>query len=137
MKTPWPAKPAGKMSWAWLKFCCTIHPVNWVIPSHKNCLIRHGWIEQHALKNVSNYLNTNFFSYLETHGGQSSNLYINVVHFSTPVLIRHLWQLNTVVFLHWCLICALLLSRRLTVLNDFSWEIYCGILICVLNIFFL
>ncbi len=23
--------------------------------------------------------------------------------FSTPVLIRHLWQLKTVVFLHWCL----------------------------------
>jgi hypothetical protein len=29
--------------------------------------------------------------------------------FSTPVLIRHLWQLKTVVFLHWCLICTLLL----------------------------
>ncbi len=26
--------------------------------------------------------------------------------FSTPVLIRHLWQLKTVVFLHRCLICA-------------------------------
>jgi hypothetical protein len=32
-------------------------------------------------------------------GGQSSNLYLNIVHFSTPVLIRHLWQLKTVVFL--------------------------------------
>ncbi len=30
-------------------------------------------------------------------------------NFSTPVLIKHLWQLKTVVFLHWCLICALLL----------------------------
>ena len=30
--------------------------------------------------------------------------------FSTQVLIRHMWQLKTVVFLHWCLICALLLS---------------------------
>ncbi len=27
--------------------------------------------------------------------------------FSTPVLIRHLWQLKTVDFLHWCLIRAL------------------------------
>ena len=27
--------------------------------------------------------------------------------FSTKVLIRHLWQLKTAVFLHWCLICAL------------------------------
>ncbi len=24
--------------------------------------------------------------------------------FSTPVLIRHLWQLKTIVFLHWCVI---------------------------------
>jgi hypothetical protein len=40
--------------------------------------------------------------YLETVGGQSSNLYLNVAHFSTPLLIRHLWQLKTVVFLHWC-----------------------------------
>jgi hypothetical protein len=29
--------------------------------------------------------------------------------FSTPVLIRHLWQLKTVVLLHQCTICALLL----------------------------
>jgi len=28
--------------------------------------------------------------------------------FSTPELIRHLWQLKRVVFLHWCLICAVL-----------------------------
>jgi hypothetical protein len=29
--------------------------------------------------------------------------------FSAAVLIRHLWQLKTVVFLHWCLIRATLL----------------------------
>ncbi len=29
--------------------------------------------------------------------------------FSTPVLIRHLWQLKTVVFQHWCLIHAVLM----------------------------
>jgi hypothetical protein len=28
--------------------------------------------------------------------------------FSTPVLIRHLWQFKTVIFLHWYLICAVL-----------------------------
>jgi hypothetical protein len=28
--------------------------------------------------------------------------------FSTPVLIRQLWQLKTIVFLHRCLICAAL-----------------------------
>ncbi len=38
-------------------------------------------MEQHALKNVNNYLNTNFYSYLETLVGQSSNLYLNVVYF--------------------------------------------------------
>jgi hypothetical protein len=56
------------------------------------------------------YLNTNIYSYLETSGGQSSNLRSNVVHFFTPVLIRHLWQLKTVFFLHWCLICPVLLT---------------------------
>ena len=30
--------------------------------------------------------------------------------FSTPELIRHLWQLKTIVFLHWHLICAVLLK---------------------------
>jgi hypothetical protein len=39
------------------------------------------WIEQHALTNVNNNLNTNIYSYLETSGGQSSNLYLNVVNF--------------------------------------------------------
>ncbi len=31
--------------------------------------------------------------------------------FSTTVLIRHLWQLKTVVFLHWCLICVVLFDE--------------------------
>ncbi len=30
---------------------------------------------------VNNCLNTNIYSYLETSDGQSSNLYLNVVHF--------------------------------------------------------
>ncbi len=38
-------------------------------------------MEQHALENVNNSLNTNIYSYLETYGGQSFNLYLNVVHF--------------------------------------------------------
>jgi hypothetical protein len=58
-------------------------------------------MEQGTLINVNNCLNTSICSYLETSGGQSSNLHLNVVHFLTPVLIRHLWQLKTVVFLHW------------------------------------
>jgi len=38
-------------------------------------------MEQRTLRNVKNYLNTNIYSYLETSGGQSSNLYLKVVHF--------------------------------------------------------
>jgi hypothetical protein len=44
--------------------------------SHQSCSI-----EQRSLKNENNYLNTNIYSYLETSGGQSCNLYLNVVHF--------------------------------------------------------
>jgi hypothetical protein len=38
-------------------------------------------MKQRALKNVNNYLNTNIYPYLETSGGQSSNPYLNAVHF--------------------------------------------------------
>jgi hypothetical protein len=38
-------------------------------------------MEQRILKNANNYLNTNINPYLETSGGQSYNLYLNVVHF--------------------------------------------------------
>ncbi len=38
-------------------------------------------MEKQALKNVNNYLNSNIYFYLETSGGQSSNIYFNVVHF--------------------------------------------------------
>ncbi len=36
------------------------------------------WIEA---DNQNNGTNTNIYSYLETSGGQSSDLYLNVVHF--------------------------------------------------------
>ncbi len=36
---------------------------------------------QHAFKNVKSCLNANIYSYLETSGGKSYNLYLNVVHF--------------------------------------------------------
>jgi hypothetical protein len=75
-------------------------------------------MEQHAFKNVNNWLNTNIYSYLETSGGQSSNLYLNVVHFSTSELIRHQWQLKTAVFLHWCLKCALPFRSTWLILKD-------------------
>ncbi len=54
-------------------------------------------MEQRALENVNSCLNTKFYSYLETSGGQSYIIYLSVVHFSTPVVIRHLWQLKNVV----------------------------------------
>jgi hypothetical protein len=41
-------------------------------------------MEQHISKNVNNLLN-NIYSYLETFGGQNSNLYLNVPFFNTSV----------------------------------------------------
>jgi hypothetical protein len=38
-------------------------------------------MEHHSLKIVNNCLNAKIYSYLETSGGQSSNPYVNVVHF--------------------------------------------------------
>ena len=38
-------------------------------------------MEHQTLKNVNIGLNTNIYSYLETFGGQSSNLYLNVGSF--------------------------------------------------------
>jgi hypothetical protein len=38
-------------------------------------------MEQSTLRNISNCLNTNINTYLETSGGHSSNTYLNVVHF--------------------------------------------------------
>jgi hypothetical protein len=77
-------------------------------------------MEQRTLRNVNNYLNTNIYSYLETSGGLSSNLYLKVVHFFNVSVIRHLWQLKTIVFLHWCLMRAFLfrtVSRKLVFLS--------------------
>jgi len=67
---------------------------------------KHFFQNVSTLKNVNNCLNTNIYSYLETSGGQSSNLYLIAVHFLTPGLIRHLWQLKTAILLHRCLICT-------------------------------
>jgi hypothetical protein len=70
-------------------------------------------IQQHALRNMSNCLNANIYSHLGTSGGQSSKLYLNVVHsFNASVKIRHLWQQKSVVFLHRCLICVVLFHKN-------------------------
>ncbi len=44
-------------------------------------------MEQRTLKDVSNCLNTNIYSCLQTFGGQSYNLYLNVVHFSNASVV--------------------------------------------------
>jgi hypothetical protein len=79
-------------------------------------------MEQPTLSSVNNCLYTKIYSYLETSGGQSSSLYLNVVHFSTPVLIRHLRQLKTVVFQYWCLICAVVLVIHPQVVYGFEMQ---------------
>ena len=56
-------------------------------------------IEQCALKIVNNCFNTNIYSYLVISSGKSFNIYLKVVCFLTPVLIRYLWQLKTVISL--------------------------------------
>jgi hypothetical protein len=74
-------------------------------------MIQSSLMEYHALRSVNNCLNTNIYSYFETSGGQSYYLYLNVVHFfKETVLIRHLWNFQTVFCLHWCLIPDLLLQ---------------------------
>jgi hypothetical protein len=43
-------------------------------------------MEQPALKNVNNHLTTNIYTYLEASGGQSFNLYLNIIQiFNTSV----------------------------------------------------
>ncbi len=70
-------------------------------------------------KKCKNGFNTIIYSYLETPGCQSSNLYLNVVHFLTPVVIRHLWQLKRLVLLHCCLIGVVLLKNTVYLTTDF------------------
>ncbi len=82
--------------------------------------VSHQLIEQHTFKNVNNCLNTNISSYSETSGGQSSYLYLNVVHFFNTS-VRHLQKLKTVIFLHRCLI---------FLLRDIWWSKFLSILKC-------
>ncbi len=65
-------------------------------------------MEQRALKNVNICWKTEISFYIETSSGQTSNPYFNVDHFFNTSVIRHLWQLKTVVFLHRYQMCAVL-----------------------------
>jgi len=42
-------------------------------------------MEQRTLKNVNNCFNTNISFYLETSGGQNSDLYLNIHFFNTSL----------------------------------------------------
>jgi hypothetical protein len=54
-------------------------------------------------RNVSNCLNTNICSYLRDIWGVKVLIHIKILFiFSTPELIRNLWQFKTAVSLHWC-----------------------------------
>jgi hypothetical protein len=64
--------------------------LNWT----QACQLHFNPMEQRAFKNVNNCLNTDINSYLDTSGGKSYKIYLNDVHFLTPVLIRHLWSLR-------------------------------------------
>jgi len=67
------------------------HPPSFVIWKfliqnlQKGVILRtQAWLismEQHAFKNLNISLNTNIYFYLETSVGQSSNVYINFIHF--------------------------------------------------------
>ncbi len=63
-----------KQLFKFLKACCSIE--------ERGAKLGKGlWaIKQRALKDVNNYLNNNIHSYLDTSGGQSSNLYLNVAN---------------------------------------------------------
>jgi hypothetical protein len=54
---------------------------NKIVADYPVHLVQPGVNGTAHLKNVNNYLNSNIYSYLETSGDQSSNLYLNAVHF--------------------------------------------------------
>ncbi len=69
-------------------------------------------------------MNTNIYSYLETSGGQSSNLHLNVAHFlNTRADEKSMaaLQFKTAVFLHLCLILAIPLQvLKVAKLSEFT-----------------
>jgi hypothetical protein len=58
----------------------------------------------------------------DTSRGAHKYNHINMFIFSTPLLIRHLWQLKTVVFLHMCLLSVVVL-RPVLPSSDNNWQI--------------
>jgi hypothetical protein len=52
----------------------------YLVKNHKPLKVEKEW-NSALYKNVNNCLNNHIYPNLETSGGQSSNLYLNVVHF--------------------------------------------------------
>jgi hypothetical protein len=80
--------------------------------------------EQHNLENVNNCLNTNIYSYLETSGGQTSNLHLNVVRFFNTSVNR-----TSVVAKNSCFpallsnVCPSIVSGCETFLSEEFWKL--------------
>ncbi len=67
-------------------------------------------------------MNTKNYSYLETSGVQSSDLYLNSVHFFNNSVSWTSVQLKTVVFLHWCALLLLYLLHLIKSSNLASFS---------------
>jgi len=79
-------------------------------------------MEQQTLKKSKQIVWIQTFTLTYRHLVVKVLIYIKMLYiFSTPVLIRHLWQLNIVVFLHWCLMHAVLWSLGEFGRNSRSW----------------
>ncbi len=76
----------------------------------KTSMVLYNQNEAACFKNVNICWITKIIFYLEILSGRNSNLYLKLF-ILTPVLIRHLWQLKTLVFLHWRLICSVIFNE--------------------------
>jgi hypothetical protein len=81
-------------------------------------------MEQCALKDVNNCLNTNIYSYLETSGGVSYNIYLNVLHFFNTKyqldIYGSLRQLFSCIGVKYALFYCLHFSKRTIPLNEMN-----------------
>ncbi len=105
--------------------CCHLVICLWLIASHLEHQSRvvNGTT---GFTNVNNYFNQHLLLPRDIWWSKF-NLYLNVVRFFNTTIIRHLWQIKTVVFLHCCLIHAALLQ---------SCRCHLTIYFCAIGFFF-
>ncbi len=83
------------------------------IRKHTKVVDRYSTIEQQTLKNVNKLSQyQHLLSLRVAWWSKFSSIFKYCCPFIMPVLIRHRWQLKTAVFLHRCLICAVLLLQN-------------------------